>query len=176
MTPLPKSVLATGKFLTLVKAGRWEYVERVRVTGVAVIIAVTQERKLLLVEQYRTPVAARTIELPAGLVGDESEKHSESASEAARRELLEETGYQAGEIKLVARGPISAGLTSEIITVLRADRLVRVGPGGGIAHEDITVHEVPLSEVTDWLNRKAQAGVMIDLKVYAGLHLLGGIS
>jgi hypothetical protein len=59
-------ILHTGKFLTLIKAGHWEYVDRVHGKGVALIIGVTTEKKLLLVEQYRIPVHARTIELPPG--------------------------------------------------------------------------------------------------------------
>jgi len=45
--------------------------DRVHGTGVELIIGVTMEQKVLLVEQYRIPVYARTIELPAGIVGDE---------------------------------------------------------------------------------------------------------
>jgi ADP-ribose pyrophosphatase len=63
-------VLHTGKFLTLIKEGHWEYVDRVHGTGVALIIGVTTEQKVLLVEQYRIPVHACTIELPAGIIGD----------------------------------------------------------------------------------------------------------
>jgi ADP-ribose pyrophosphatase len=64
-------VLDTGKFLTLIKEGHWEYVDRVHGTGVALIIGVTTEQTVLLVEQYRIPVHARIIELPAGIIGDE---------------------------------------------------------------------------------------------------------
>ena len=71
MNSAQKITLHAGKFLALVKEGRWEYVDRLGATGAAIVVAVTSERKLLLVEQYRIPVHARTIELPAGIIGDD---------------------------------------------------------------------------------------------------------
>src|SRR5579872_255456 len=108
-----KSTLHTGKFLALVREGHWEYVERTNATGAALIVAVTDEQKLLLVEQYRIPVHCRTIELPAGIIGDEPGGAHESDADAAKRELLEETGYAAGRIEELTTGPSSSGLTSE---------------------------------------------------------------
>ena len=90
MNPSPKITLHKGRFLALVKEGHWEYADRTNSTGAAIIVAVTEERKLLLVEQYRIPVHARTIELPAGIIGDEPGNGDEVHAEAARRELLEE--------------------------------------------------------------------------------------
>lgn len=174
MSPTQKIRLCEGKFLALVKEGRWEYVDRIGSTGAAIIVAVTDEQKLLLVEQHRIPVHARTIELPAGIVGDEPGGTSETLAEAAKRELLEETGYAAERIEALTTGPASSGLTSEVVTLLLASGLSRVNAGGGVAHEDITVHEVPLSEVHHWLASKAKEGLLIEPKVYAGLYFVGG--
>ena len=74
-----QTILHTGQFLALIKEGHWEYVDRVNATGAAIIIGVTTEQKVLLVEQYRIPVHARTIELPAGIIGDEPGDANESA-------------------------------------------------------------------------------------------------
>ena len=172
MNPPTKTVLHSGKFLALVREGRWEYADRVNATGAAIIIAVTAEQRVLLVEQYRIPVQARTIELPAGIIGDEPGSTNESQAGAARRELLEETGYAAETIELVTAGPSCSGITSERITLVRALGLRKTGKGGGVEHEDITVHEVPLAEAVAWLERKAREGVLIDPKVYAGLFFV----
>src|SRR5688572_30282083 len=107
--------LYKGKYLALVKEGHWEYADRVGATGAAIILAVTPEEKILVVEQYRVPVHARTIELPAGITGDEGE--NESDADAARRELLEETGFEASKIEPLMTGPASSGLTSETVTL-----------------------------------------------------------
>ena len=142
-------------------------------SGAAIIVAVTQDQKLVLVEQYRIPVHARTIELPAGIIGDEPGGRDEAQAEAARRELVEETGFEAGRIEELTHGPASSGLTSETVTLFLATQLRRAGPGGGVAHENITVHEVPLVEVQEWLQAKANSGLLIDPKVYAGLYFVG---
>jgi ADP-ribose pyrophosphatase len=169
MNPPSTTTLHTGKFLALIKEGHWEYVDRTNATGAALILAVTPEQNVLLVEQYRIPVHARTVELPAGIIGDEPGDADESKAEAARRELLEETGYSAEHIEALTTGPACSGLTSERVTLFQATGLQRTGKGGGVAHEDITVHEVPLNEILPWLEAKAKTGVLIDPKVYAGL-------
>ena len=170
---MPKTTLYTGKFLALVKEGHWEYAVRTNATGVAVILSVTKEQKLLLVEQYRIPVHARTIELPAGIIGDEPGGSNETLADAAKRELLEETGYGAEHIETLTTGPASSGLTSEVITLVLASDLRRLKAGGGIGHENITVHEVSLSEIHNWLVAKANEGLLVDPKIYAGLYFLG---
>jgi ADP-ribose pyrophosphatase len=173
MNQNPKITLHSGKFLALVKEGRWEYAERTNATGAAIIVAVTEEQKLLLVEQFRIPVHARTIELPAGIIGDDPGNKDETHAEAARRELIEEAGFEAGLIKALTHGPSSSGLTSETVTLFLATQLRRVGEGGGVVHEDITVHEVPLAQVHGWLKAKAKSGVLVDPKIYAGLYFIG---
>jgi ADP-ribose pyrophosphatase len=165
-----KETLFTGKFLRLAREGRWEYAERTNATGGAIIVAVTPENKLLLVEQYRIPVHSKTIEFPAGILGDEGAH--ESDAEGARRELLEETGYEAERVELLTTGPSSSGLTSELVTLFLASNLKRVHAGGGVGNEEIIVHEVPLAEIQDWLTAKTKAGYLIEPKVYAGLYFL----
>ena len=164
------TALYRGRYLALIKEGHWEYADRVGATGAAIIVAVTPDEKLLLVEQYRIPVHARTIELPAGITGDEGE--DESDAEAARRELIEETGFEAAKVEELMTGPASSGLTSETVTIFLATDLKRVHAGGGIANEDITVHEIPLREVDSWLAQKQREGCLIDPKLYAGLYFL----
>ena len=159
-----------GKFLRVIQCGRWEYAERVGTTGAVAIVALTDEGKLVLTEQYRIPVGCRVVELPAGLAGDEPGHAAEAFAQAARRELREETGYEAREMIWLASGPPSAGLASEIVTFFQARGLRRVGAGGGDAREQIQVHEVPLERVGQWLRDRMAHGSLVDPKVYAGLY------
>ena len=168
----PQTILHSGKFLTLIKEGHWEYVVRVNARGAALILAVTPDNKILLVEQYRVPVQARTIELPAGIIGDVPGLAHESQAEAARRELMEETGYMADNFVPLVMGPSCSGLTSERVTLFHATGLRRAGKGGGVAGEEITIHEIPMDEVVRWLETKAITGILIDPKIYAGLFFL----
>ena len=62
--------LCNGRWLRLMRRGRWEYAERTNPGGGVIIIAVTPEDRILFVEQWREAVRSKTIEMPAGLVGD----------------------------------------------------------------------------------------------------------
>ena len=90
--------LCNGTWLRLKRRGRWEYAERTNPGGGVMIIAVTDADCVLFVEQYRPALECMTIEMPAGLVGDSLDHSAESATEAAGRELVEETGYAAATI------------------------------------------------------------------------------
>jgi ADP-ribose pyrophosphatase len=170
MSNQERVTLFKGRFLALIKEGHWEYADRVGATGAAIILAVTPEDKILLVEQFRIPVHARTVELPAGITGDSGD--GESDADAAKRELLEETGWEAAKIEELMTGPASSGLTSETVTIFLATELKRIHAGGGIENEKITVHEIPLRELDEWLSLKRAEGCLIDPKLYAGLYFL----
>lgn len=166
----PAVTLAQGKYLRLVSQGTWEYADRTRASGAVVIVAVTPERKLVFVEQYRIPLGCNAIELPAGLVGDVPGEEHEALQIAAERELLEETGYTAKEWHWLITGPSSPGMCTELLSLFLAKDLTREHAGGGDATEDIVVHEIPLDQVPNWLLAQHAAGKAIDTKVYAGLY------
>lgn len=172
MTSDRVEVLARGKYLEMVKRGPWEYVVRPGIPGAVVIVAVTPQRELLLVEQRRVPLDARVIELPAGLAGDISGEEHEALATAASRELLEETGYEAGAMIELASGPTTAGLSNEQVTLFLATNLRRVSDGGGDDAEDILVHCVPLAQVPQWLDQARAEGKLVDVKIFAGLYFL----
>ena len=132
----------------------------------------TPENRLLFVEQWREAVRAKTIEMPAGLVGDIAGSTSESAVAAAERELVEETGYRAERVEFLMAGPSSAGMSNEIIAFVRAHGLTRVNEGGGDSTEDIIVHEIARDEAAAWLLQKSREGYSIDPKLFAGLYFL----
>lgn len=166
-----KQTLYEGQWLRLVRIGHWESCERTHGQGMAVIvIAVTPADEVLFVEQYRIPLGARTIEMPAGLVGDDHAQ--DTLMDAARRELIEETGWSPGKVDVLLIGPTSSGMSNERIAFVRALELVRVGAGGGVDGEDIIVHAVPRSEAPAWLMRKQAEGFELDLKLWAGLWMI----
>ena len=163
--------MAEGRFLRLVDSDTSEFVQRTRSSGVVCIVATTREHKLLLVEQFRPPLNASVIELPAGLAGDVDDA-DESFETAARRELLEETGYEADEWIQLCDVVSSAGLTDEVVTVFRASELRKTGSGGGDESESIIVHEVDINSLTDWLARAARDGKCVDSRVYGSATFL----
>ncbi|TLX21043.1 NUDIX hydrolase [Thermomonas fusca] len=166
-----KQTLYEGQWLRLVRIGHWESCERTHAQGMAVIvIAVTPADEVLFVEQFRIPLGARTIEMPAGLVGDD---HAEDTLvDAARRELIEETGWSPGRVDVLLTGPTSSGMSNERIAFVRARELVKVGDGGGVDDENIIVHAVPRNEAPAWLMRKRAEGYELDLKLWAGLWMI----
>lgn len=159
-----------GEHVLVLERDGWQYVERKKGKSAVAVVAMTGDGKVVLTEQYRRPVDARVIDWPAGLVGDED--GSSDPEETAKKELEEETGYTCSRVERLASGPTSPGITSEIVHLYRATGLERRGAGGGVGGEDITVHEVPRGELDEWLVRKTGEGVLIDLKVWAGLRLL----
>ena len=165
-----RQILSEGKYVRLVKRGRWEWVERTNCSSAVVIMPVTREKEVVFVEQYRYPLDAKVIELPAGLVGDDPGADGEEWLTAAKRELLEETGFASENWKFLLEGPSSPGLATESYAMFLATDAYRVAEGGGDETENIVVHFVPLAEAEAWLQTQRAAGMLIDPKVYAGLY------
>jgi ADP-ribose pyrophosphatase len=162
----PLHTLYAGRHVSLVARGAWEFASRQSRKPAVGVVAMTADNRVVLVEQYRPPVEHTVIELPAGLAGDVPGAENESLVEAAQRELLEETGYVAGQWTELGRGYSSPGLTDESIALYLAEDLRKTGAGGGDASESIVIHEIALDDVVSWL---AKQGAMIDLKLMAGL-------
>lgn len=152
-----------GKYVLVLENDDWQYVERKKGKTAVAIIAETENGELILTEQFRRPLNARVIEFPAGLVGDE-EGHDDP-EETAKKELEEETGYSCDSVELLAKGPSSPGITSEVVSLYRAHGVRKTGEGGGVGNEDITVHLVRRAELAQWLREKEGEGVLIDLKL-----------
>jgi len=165
----PEEVRWQGRFIAAKTRGRWEYVSRTRNIRAAVILAV-EDGDVLLVEQYRVPLGCNCLELPAGLIGDD-DMDGEATLDAAERELEEETGYRAERWEELGDFHSSPGMVSESFTLLKATGLTRVGAGGGIHGENITVHRVPLSRIEEVVAEHRARGHGIDVKL---LLLLGG--
>ncbi|MCJ8346816.1 NUDIX hydrolase [bacterium] len=167
-------IVHEGKFLRFCKEGHWEYVERTNCSGAVIVIAKTKDNKVLFVEQFRPPVNKNVIELPAGLIGDDGDP-SESCLIAAQRELIEETGYEAKELKYLFGGPVSAGLSNEMMYFTLASDLTKVSQGGGVEGENITVHEIELSKVDQFLEEQIKLGKLVDPKLSLSMAFLKSI-
>ena len=156
-----------GKYIKVLKHGTWEYVSRTRGVGAAVMLA-ADNGHVILVEQYRVPLGRMSLELPAGLVGDEQE--GEAIEAAAIRELEEETGYRAEHMVDLGRFHASPGMSSEGFTLFLAEGLTKIGQGGGVEGEEILVHRVAFAELPAFIEAKRREGAAMDVKL---LLLLG---
>ena len=129
------------------------------------IVALDDEGRVLMLRQYRHAVGERLLELPAGKL----DTPGEDPAEAARRELQEETGYEAGRVDPLLRFHNSAGWTGESTTLYLAENLRHVGvPQDFTArHEeaDMEVAWVPLDEAVSMV----ASGEISDAKSIIGI-------
>jgi ADP-ribose pyrophosphatase len=143
--------------------------EIVRHIGSVVVLATTdggREPEVLLERQYRHAAESFLWELPAGRI-DEGER----ALAAAKRELLEETGYTARKWKQILKFYATPGFVAEPMTVFWA-RGLKPGPAQPEADEVIEQHLVPLSKAV----RMIQRGVIRDAKTISSVLWLACLS
>lgn len=119
--------------------GRIEGRELVLHNGGVGIVAIDNERNILMVRQYRKPYEETVLEIPAGKL-----EKDEAPDLAAARELREETGYKAGKIRFIGKCYPSPGYLSEIIHMYIAEELEFVGQELD-AGEVLEVLKIPLS-------------------------------
>jgi len=143
-----------------------EAFERINCDGVIGIVPFTDNDEVILIRQFRPPINGFVIELPAGLVDA-----GENFEQAVRRELIEETGYEACDVQFLTEGPMSSGASAEILSVYVATGLKHVGIGQRDETEDIEVIPVKLDHVTVKLEELRQNGDHIDLKVYGMIEM-----
>jgi ADP-ribose pyrophosphatase len=175
MEVISKKTIWKGNFMSAVEityrdargmVRTWEALERVGVSGIVVMVAVTPSGNVVLERQFRPPMGRDVIELPAGLVDP-----GESMEVAAKRELIEETGWSAGKIEFLAEGPISTGASTETLRAYLCTELVHVGKNGGDDNEIIEVTEIPIQKVQDYLRAAQMNGALVDLKVFGLVEL-----
>lgn len=127
----------------------------------ASVLAITEEGKALFVRQYRKAIEQAIYEIPAGLVDD-----GEDPLAAAQRELGEETGYQAGDWKIIAEFYTSVGFCNEYLYVYEAKGLSKLNEALDLDEDEfLEVVELTYEEAME----KYQAGQMPDSKTVVGL-------
>ena len=140
----------------------WESVERRNVYGggAVVIVAVTRDGELLFEKNWRAPIESYVIQFPAGLTDVEGE----SDENAARRELLEETGYAAREMIPVVSSPLSAALAGTRAMHYFAHDVEYVGLPDCDDAEEIEVIRVPVDRADEFM-LNLPPDVELDLRV-----------
>jgi len=183
-------VLHDTKFLQLKETQApngtpWIYAHRPNTTAktdnavvIAPIIHNEHGDTVVFLETRRPPIYAEgkaetCIEFPAGLVGDETK--GETIRQAIRKELLEETGYKANKITIVAKNSAgSTGCLSETSTIAIADILKdkifkKPVTDFGII---VDIHKIPFEKVEKWLKSQEKMGKSVAQQVYSGLYFV----
>ena len=143
----------TGKVISLkidtVEIANKGYKKReiVEHPGAVGIVALTDDNKIILVKQFRKPIEKAIWEIPAGKL-----EKGENPKDCAIRELKEETGYSANNIKLIHKFYTSAGFSNQRMYIYLATGLI---PGECKFDEDenIDIHHVELCEVYNMINK-----------------------
>ena len=177
-----KKTLYYTKYLELKstssKSGKpWVYAHRPNATDVVIILAVTDDEVLFLIEE-RPPIQAEnrgryTIGLAAGLVGDV--RIGEGIEDAIKAELLEETGLIANSIKIVARKVASsAGCTSETCTIAIAYIKDKKTVKDPISDDGVIIDRIWIKKdnIHNWLKEQEQNGYVLTSQALASLFYL----
>lgn len=134
----------------------------VRSPGAVAVVAVFDDRSVLLVRQYRAAFDSFVIEIPAGM----RDVDGEEPESTARRELVEETGFEASSWRLLHRFFPSVGMTDAVLHVFLATDLREVGRAAhGVEEEHMEVHRVSLTDAIAMVER----GEINDAKATIGL-------
>ena len=177
-----KKTLYSTKYLELrsmpSKSGQpWVYAHRPNAKDIVIVLTVTNDEILFLIEE-RPPIQAEnkgkyTIGLVAGLVGDE--RLNESIEDAVRAELLEEAGLIADRIEIKAKKVASsAGCISETCTIAIAHIKDKTIVNKPISDDGVIVDRVWVKkkEVHKWLAQKEEEGCVLTAQALASLFYL----
>lgn len=139
------------------RTATWELMKH---NGAAAMIAVDEEDKILVVEQYRNAADAVTLEIPAGVL----DTKNEDPYDCARRELEEETGYCSDSVEYLLKIYPSIGTCNEVISVYVAKNLI---PSKQNLDEDeyVNVHRYRIDEIIEMIFK----GEIVDSKTIAAI-------
>lgn len=137
--------------------------EIVEHNGAAAAVAVTDDRKVVMVRQFRYPAKRVVLEVPAGKIDPEEEPEATMI-----RELREETGYEATDVKFIGRINPSVGYSEEMIYIYLMQGL-KEGKQELDEDEALEVELIPFGE----LYERAEKGELEDAKTIAALFFAG---
>ena len=123
------------------------YREHVKAGNASVILPITDDNKVIMIQEARTPIGKVILALPAGMI-----ESGEDATNAAIRELEEETGYLASNIEILREYHPSVGYSDEKISIYLATNMKKTKQRLD-DEENINVIEVPLEEVVEMLDK-----------------------
>ncbi|AWB45071.1 ADP-ribose pyrophosphatase [Paenibacillus sp. CAA11] len=143
--------------------------EIIRHPGAVAVLAV-REGRILLVDQYRQALGRCELEIPAGKL-----EKGEEPSEAAKRELEEETGYRAGKITLLHSFYTSPGFADEIIHLYLAEELTS-GEASPDEDEFLELYEVSAEEAKNFITegRISDAKTVLAFYIWQSRQKSGG--
>lgn len=167
LTIKDKKLLFQGKFTKLWgttfldKNGKeqvWEWLEK---KNPVLIFPITYDNKIILIKNFRVPFEKYIIETPAGLL----DKKGEGIEDAARRELLEETGYEAEILYPLKRYGVAPATISLYAHVFIATGCRKVVDTLTDATEDITVMEIAAEKLLDFYFNLKEDDALFNLNI-----------
>lgn len=163
---LETNTIYKGKILSLyvdkIKSPYGQVLERdvVKRPDAVGLVALTKDKEVILVRQYRHPIKSNLLEVPAGLLED-----YEDPATCAIRELKEETGYATKKVEKLGEFYTSAGFTDEKLHLYFTDEVEEGEPERELDEEDIRVELIPLKDAIDM----ALNGQLKDAKTIIGI-------
>jgi ADP-ribose pyrophosphatase len=133
----------------------------IRHPGTASVVAHCSEG-IILVEQFRSTLGTQSMELPGGIV-----EQDESPFDAARRELIEETGFVCASLRLLGGCILTPGYSNEVAYLFRAEGEILAAP----TDHSATVHMIPEDSIDGLLVE----GQILDAKTILGLLWSGAL-
>ena len=149
----------------------WEIVKKKSYKRIVFIFALTKKKEVILEKIYRIPLEHFIIELPAGL----SDKKGETEKEAAKRELLEETGYLAKKVIPVFEFALDPGTLSNRAILFFAPDVEYMGRENTDDSEEIEVLKVPLGKLNKLVGKQDKSllrGCPVDIKIFGAFYIL----
>jgi ADP-ribose pyrophosphatase len=170
-----RQVLPGGTYLTFVRDtvlapdGARRSRDVVLHPGAVTVVALLSDRRVILVRQYRHPAGEALLELPAGTLDILGDGSVEEPLPAARRELFEETGYNARSWRQIAEFFTAPGFATELMRLFLATDLTADSTYAGPQEDErLQIEITPLADAL----QQADDGTIRDAKTLVGLYLV----